>query len=170
MYSDPAGYIKTYIIYYNNPGSDFATQAKNRIGVGSNVVYKPVVSIKDFKDAWKNISGADVVYLYLHGGTGVLYFKGETMSISQINGLASKSIKKVFLFSCYGGAGSEGKNVAWAIAKRANATVIACTGSVSYIKYFGYTYARVSSISTCWNSYYYSSGKAKKSFYAWVMV
>ncbi|MDR1805602.1 MAG: hypothetical protein LBQ80_02370 [Clostridium sp.] len=108
--------------------------------------------------------------MYLHGGTGKLFFKGEKMTISQIKELSSKSIKKIFLFSCYGGDGKEGNNVAWAIAKRAGAKVIACTGSVSYQKWFGYTYARVSSIFTCWNSYYYSSGKAKKSLYAWGMV
>ena len=55
----------------------------------------------------------------------------------------SKKVKKgVYLFSCKGGAGNEGNNVAWMFAKLTSSKVYACTGSVSYSKIFGKYYAR----------------------------
>ncbi len=42
-----------------------------------------VTSNQDFINAWNSMSGTiDYVYLYLHGGTGVLYFKGESLGFS----------------------------------------------------------------------------------------
>lgn len=147
MYIDPDGYGKTYVFYYDNPGSGFKDQAMNSPYYNKNskdVVMIAVTSVADFKKAWNNMNGTiDLVYLYLHGGTGVLYFKGESMSMSQIKGLNSKSVKyRVYLFSCHGGDGKEGNNVAWAFAKLTSTSVIACTGSVSYSKIFGKYYAR----------------------------
>ena len=112
------------------------------------------------------------MYLYVHGGKengkGKLYFYGEAMS-----GVASLNYKtitgKVYLFSCNGGNGGS-NSFAAQIAKKTNARVIACSGSVSFQKWFGYTYARVSSIFTAWYQFYYSSGKLQSSFYAWLMV
>ncbi len=106
-----------------------------------------VTSNQDFIDAWNSMSGTvDYVFLYLHGGKGVLYFKGESLSFSgkqSFSSLNSKKVKKgVYLFSCKGGAGSEGNNVAWMFAKLTNSKVYACTGSVSYSKIFGKYYAR----------------------------
>ena len=147
MYIDPDGYGKTYVFYYDNPGSGFKDQAMNSPYYNKNskdVVMIAVTSVADFQKAWNNMSGTiDWVYLYLHGGTGVLYFKGESMSMSQIKALNSKSVKKrVYLFSCHGGDGKEGNNVAWAFSKLTGTSVIACTGSVSYSKIFGKYYAR----------------------------
>ena len=106
-----------------------------------------VTSNQDFIDAWNSMSGTiDYVYLYLHGGKGVLYFKGESLSFSgnqSFSSLNSKKVKKgVYLFSCKGGAGGEGDNVAWMFAKLTSSKVYACTGSISYSKIFGKYYAR----------------------------
>ena len=150
IYVDPTGYGRTYVIYYNNPGSGFYDQAMNSPYYNSkskNVYMISVTSNQDFIDAWNSMSGTiDYVYLYLHGGKGVLYFKGESLSFSgeqSFSSLNSKKVKKgVYLFSCKGGAGSEGNNVAWMFAKLTNSKVYACTGSVSYSKIFGKYYAR----------------------------
>jgi hypothetical protein len=63
-----------------------------------------VTSSQDFIDAWNSMSGTiDYVYLYLHGGTGTLYFKGECLNFSNsqsFSDLDSKKVKKgVYLFS-----------------------------------------------------------------------
>ena len=150
MYVDPTGYGRTYVIYYNNPGSGFYDQAMNSPYYNrksKNVYMISVTSNQDFIDAWNSMSGTiDYVYLYLHGGKGVLYFKGESLSFSgkqSFSSLNAKKVKKgVYLFSCKGGAGSEGNNVAWMFAKLTNSKVYACTGSVSYSKIFGKYYAR----------------------------
>ncbi|MBQ7857502.1 MAG: RHS repeat-associated core domain-containing protein [Oscillospiraceae bacterium] len=150
MHVDPMGYARTYVIYYNKPGSGFYDQAMNSpyYNRKSNDVYMlSVISNQDFIDVWNCLSGTiDYVYLYLHGGKGVLYFSGESLSFSgkqSFSSLKSKTIKKgVYLFSCKGGAGSEGNNVAWMFAKLTGTKVYACTGSVSYSKIFGKYYAR----------------------------
>ena len=78
------------------------------------------------------------------------------MWISQIKRLASRKVKyHVFLFSCYGGSGSEGSNVAWAIAKLTNARVTAFTGSVSYSRVFGKYFARKAWDWGCFKVFYY---------------
>ena len=150
MYVDPTGYGRTYVIYYNNPGGGFYDQAINSPYYNrksKNVYMKSVTSNQDFIDAWNSMSGKiDYVYLYLHGGKGVLYFKGESLSFSgkqSFGSLNSKKVKKgVYLLSCKGGAGNEGNNVAWMFAKLTSSKVYACTGSVSYSKIFGKYYAR----------------------------
>lgn len=98
-------------------------------------------------NAWNGMSGTiDYVYLYLHGGKGKLYFLNENLEFSgkkSFKNLKSKKVKNaVYLFSCYGGSGKEGNNVAWMFAKLTNSKVYACTGSVSYTKIFGRYYAR----------------------------
>ncbi len=150
MYVDPTGYGRTYVIYYNNPGGGFYDQAINSPYYNrksKNVYMISATSNQDFIDAWNSMSGKiDYVYLYLHGGKGVLYFKGESLSFSgkqSFGSLNSKKVKKgVYLLSCKGGAGNEGNNVAWMFAKLTSSKVYACTGSVSYSKIFGKYYAR----------------------------
>lgn len=150
MYLDPTGYGRTYVIYYNNPGSGFYDQAMNSPYYNrksKNVYMISVTSNQDFIDAWNSMSGTiDYVYLYLHGDKGVLYFNREDLRFSgkqSFSSLNSKKVKKgVYLFSCKGGAGSEGNNVAWMFAKLTRSKVYACTGGVSYSKIFGKYYAR----------------------------
>ncbi|MGI6746448.1 MAG: RHS repeat-associated core domain-containing protein [Acutalibacteraceae bacterium] len=174
MYIDPTGYAKVHVFYYNNPDSGFADQAKNsQLYNNENITFTPFISIANFKKAWNALSGTiDKLYLYMHGGTGLLYFKGESMKITDINGLASKTVKKIYLFSCYGGAGKEGNNVAWALAKKTGAQVIACTGSVSYNRRFvrwGAYLPRVAFKTPfgAWVQFYYEQGVAKSTFPSW---
>ena len=101
MYVDPTGYGRTYVIYYNNPGSGLYKQAMNSpyYNKKSKHVYTiGVTSNQDFIDAWNSMSGTiDYVYLYLHGGKGELYFKGESLDFSgeqSFSDLNSKKVKK----------------------------------------------------------------------------
>lgn len=150
MFIDPTGYARIYVIYYNNPGSGFYDQAMNSPYYNSknkNVYMIGVTSNKDFINAWNSMRGTiESVFLYLHGGTGMLCFKGESLGFSgrpNFSKLNSKKVKRaVYLFSCKGGAGSEGNNVAWMFAKLTNTNVYACTGGVSYSKVLGKYYAR----------------------------
>ena len=64
--------------------------------------------------------------------------------------------------SCKGGAGKEGNNVAWMIAKLTNSKVIACTGKVSYMKIFGKYIARMSRDLGSFRTFYY-----QKTFIFW---
>ena len=76
-----------------------------------------------------------------------MYLGQDTLSLSgrsAFKSLKEKSVKRIYLFSCKGGAGKEGANVAWMFAKLTNARVIACTGSVSYSKIGSKYYARKS--------------------------
>lgn len=147
MYYDPSGYGKTYVIYYKNNGSGFEEQVNHSPYFNKkskNVIIKSVNSATDFKNAWNSMSGdINYVYLYLHGGKGILYFKNSEMAVKEIKKLEKKKVKyRVYLFACHGGDGKESNNVAWAFAKLSSAKVIACTGSVSYSKMFGKYYAR----------------------------
>ncbi len=139
---DRLGYGKTYVIYYNNPGSDFYKQAMNSPYYNSkskNVYMHGVHSVAGFVKAWNNMSGSiDYVYLLLHGGKGKLYFYGEDFGFQgspNFKSLKAKNVKKrIYLLSCSGGAGKEGNNVAWMFAKLTKSKVYACTGGVTYRK------------------------------------
>ena len=80
----------------------------------------------------------DYVYLYLHGDQGEIWLDGEKIGFGDscsysFNDLASKKVNRgVFLLSCRGGAGPIEENVAAELAKKVKATVVACTGGVSY--------------------------------------
>ena len=147
---DPKGCAKTYVFYYNNKGSGFYTQAMNspyyKVG-GKNVYMKRVTYAQEFINAWNSMSGSiDYIYLYLHGGKGVLYFKGQTLGFSgqkSFISLRSKKVnKRVYLFSCKGGAGTTNNCVAWLLARLTSSKVYACTGSVSFSKFGKRYYAR----------------------------
>ena len=150
VYFDPTGHNKTYVFYYNYPGSDFYVQAYNSPYYNINsseVILKPVIYSKDFISAWNSMSGTiDYIYLYLHGGAGLLYFRGEEMSFNgsiKFSSLSYKKVQKcVYLFSCYGGSAKAGGVVAYAFANATSCKVQACTGSVSYLKIGGKYYAR----------------------------
>lgn len=102
MNVDSTGYSKTYVIFYNNSKSGFKTQAINSPYYKNNkVTMVGVGSSNDFINAWNKMSGSiDYVYLYLHGGTGVLYFRGETLGFSgskNFKKLKSKQVKKLYI-------------------------------------------------------------------------
>ena len=150
LFVDYTGYGRTYVIYYDNPGSGFETQAENSPYYDPNdkdIYMIGVTTRQDFIDAWNNMEGRiDHVYLYLHGGKGVLYFSDGSLTFSgKVNFSKLNPIKvqdNVFLLSCKGGAGKPGNNVAWLLARLTKTDVYACTGSVSYSKIFGEYYAR----------------------------
>ena len=170
IYSDSTGYGKTYVIYYDDPNSGFYTQAANSLYYDSNsknVCMIGVSTRQDFIDAWNGMNGdIDHIYLYLHGGKGALHFKGESMGFAEkhtFDELQKKKVSEcVHLFSCKGGAGKEGNNVAWMIAKLTNSKVIACTGKVSYMKIFGKYIARMSRDLGSFRTFYY-----QKTFIFW---
>ena len=170
IYSDSTGYGKTYVIYYDDPNSGFYTQAANSLYYNANsknVCMIGVSTRQDFTDAWNGMNGdIDHIYLYLHGGKGVLHFKGESMGFAEkhtFDELQKKKVSEcVHLFSCKGGAGKEGNNVAWMIAKLTNSKVIACTGKVSYMKIFGKYIARMSRDLGSFRTFYY-----QKTFIFW---
>ena len=151
---DSFGYAKTYMIYYDSPNTGFEEQALNSPYYDVNdedVILIGVVTDEDFIAAWNSMEGdIDYVYLYLHGGEGCLYFKGATMSFNGTYGKSFYSLnsiyvnKKVYLFSCSGGAGDESNNVAWMFSRLTSSRVSACTGSVSYSRLFGKYLARAS--------------------------
>ena len=163
VYVDPSGYGRIYVIYYNDPNSGFYQQAMNSPYYNrknKNVYMIGVKSNSDFINAWNRMSGqVDYVFLYLHGGKGVLYFKGESLGFygnKSFNSLKSKKVKRrVYLLSCKGGAGSEGNNVAWMFANLTSAKVYACTGSVSYSKLNGKYYARKAGDWGIFKTFYY---------------
>ena len=161
VYIDTTGNGRTYVIYYNNPGSDFYDQAMNSPYYNNKNVYMlSVISSQDFVDAWNSMNGQiDYVYLYLHGGEGKLYFKGESFAFS--GDLCFRDIefrkvnKRTVLFSCEGGAGKESSNVALELSKKTDSIVFACTGGVSYTKVCGKYYARKAFDLGLFHQYYY---------------
>ena len=94
----------------------------------------PVVSKKDFQEAWNSMSDPiDHIYIYVHGGEGKLWLNGEEMTIKEIKKLDSKKVNiNVNVFSCNAGKGKEETNVAWAFAKITMAKVVACSGKLSF--------------------------------------
>lgn len=163
MYVDLLGYGKTYVIYYNRIGSSFYDQAMNSPYYNKNnknVHMVSVQGVQSFINAWNAMSGTiDYVYLYLHGGSGMLCFSDGNLSFSgdkSFSKLISKKVKnRVYLFSCKGGAGSLGSNVAWKLAELTSTKVIACTGSVSFSKVFGKYYARKAKDWGVFKTFYY---------------
>ena len=164
IYVDFSGYGRTYVFYYNKPGSGFYEQAMNSPYYNKNsrnVYMIGVKTSKDFVKAWNSMKGPiDYIYLYLHGGKGVLYFNASNLTFSgktSFNDLKSIRVNKgVYLLSCKGGAGKEGNNVAYMFAKLTKSKVYACTGSVSYSNIFGKYYARKSCDLGIMKTFYYS--------------
>lgn len=78
----------------------------------------------------------------------------------------------IALFSCSGGDGIVGNNVALMFAKKTNSKVVACVGKVSFTKVFGKYYARSSPKKLgVWKYFYYENGKAKwslQSYLSWI--
>ena len=141
-YLDDSGYGRSYVFYYNKPGKDFTNQAMNSLWYekdDENMYMTGVRTCQEFIDAWNGMEEPiDYVYLYLHGDQGEIWLDGEKIGFGDscsysFNDLASKKVNRgVFLLSCRGGAGPIEENVAAELAKKVKATVVACTGGVSY--------------------------------------
>ena len=151
VFVDPSG-LKIVVFNYNRPGSGFDDQVQNSPyfdADSSTVEIKNLTTTQEFVDAWNGMDDSDIdsIYLYLHGGEGVLYFADGAIGVTgknSINELEGKNVNgKVYLFSCKGGKGAEGNNVAWGFASITGATVRATNQSVSYTKILGSYHARV---------------------------
>ena len=171
VFLDCRGYKKeTYVFVYSTGGS-FTDQAMNSPyfdSDDSDVIIVEVCTAQDFVENWNKMSLNDNVgdvYIYAHGGVGALYFMNSKISNSptgnsdySFSSLNHAEISgKVYLFSCHGGDGEEGNNVAWELAKVTDSVVRACTGSVSYSKGIlsGKYYARKSMDLGIWKNFYY---------------
>ena len=156
---DPTGYIKIGVLYYCNSKSSLSVQAHNSGYFklyDKNVKAYAVRTVYEFVKFWNSIpNNLDYIYLYLHGDPGVLHFAdgtlgfntgGKCSKVYSFKSLKGKKVKKgVILFSCYGGKGSYGNNVAWMFSEKiGRKPVVACTGGVSYYKIGGNYYARFS--------------------------
>lgn len=175
MFLDADGCKKIYVFYYN--GSDAGTlkeQAYNSAYFDpekDEVIMVEVNTKEDFVKKWNAMDDdVDEVYLYLHGEPGSLCFRDGNLTFDDDSGgytfgdLHSKNVKKVFLFSCGGGTGEEGNNVAWMFAKLTGGEVVATTSGVSYTKVGGKYEARVEKSdffkrSSGWGTYSYKKNK-----------
>ena len=163
IFADITGYGKTYVFVYST-GNDFIDQAEDSPYFDTedpDVIIIKVSTATDFVGAWNSMDeDIDNIYIYAHGGTGTLYFSES--QISNDSDITFASLEEVdvsgitYLFSCHGGDGEEGNNVAWELAKLTNSSVRACTGSVSYSKIFGHYYARKAFDWGIWKYFYYS--------------
>ena len=164
-YLDDSGHGRTYVIYYNREETGFTDQAMNSIAYDTedeNVHMIGVKKSQEFIDAWNGMEEPiDCVYLYLHGETGKLCFRDADMEVDgpcSFDSLNSKQVdKEVFLFSCHGGAGGIEQNVAAALVEKTKSTVVACTGSVSYLKIFGKYIPRKGFSFGAWGMFFYMS-------------
>ena len=140
-----------------------------------NVMMIPVITPDDFCNEWNALAGIEIssMYLYLHGGEGAFFFRYGTIRINggdrQFSELSTDVSLNgmIYLFSCSGGRGEEGNNVAWYLAGVTGATVRATAHRISYGKFFGEYYARVGTFRGImygvWRNFSYDDlGRAKK--------
>jgi|GEM_PF-6071763 len=129
-----------------------------------------------FLREWNKLDDSDItnLYLYLHGGEGNLFFLGSAINFTDSNitfsDLNNKNVKgRTYLFSCHGGQGEEGNNVAWEFAQKTSSKVLANRGGVSYTKTSGKYYARTDlkindryNITAVWGQYSYNKNGEEK--------
>lgn len=163
VFIDSCGREKTYVLYYDRENSGFYTQSHNsRYYNNNNVEFIAFTTVQEFTDAWNSTDGEiDEVYIYAHGGEGVLYFSDGELAVDgnrTFGSLNDVSVDDtIYLFSCSGGSGKEGSNVAWILADKTDTDVRACTGSVSFSKdwFTGEYYARKAFDCGIWKYFYY---------------
>jgi len=124
-------------IYYSYDGGlgAFTKQAKNSsYYYNSEAKLKPVRYVKGFKNAWKSIkSSIKKVYIYLHGGTGELYFDHEYLEYKKLKKYPKKKrLKKIYLLSCHGSSGEESVAKALYLATGKKARIYASKENVAY--------------------------------------
>ncbi|HOU10953.1 MAG TPA: RHS repeat-associated core domain-containing protein [Clostridiales bacterium] len=140
-YIDQTGHSRTYVFAYYHKDSQLPLNQfaeKSAYFKITDVNYFKVGTMSSFANAWNKMSGdIKYVFLYLHGWTGELNFYNETINTKDVvSKLANKTITGyIYLFSCKGGDGNEGENLAWALAKKNKVKVVACTAGVSYTNF-----------------------------------
>ncbi len=149
-YIDPSGHKSIKMLCYGEKrAKHFIKQGQNSGEYNrKNADIYYFSSDKDFIRKWNNLRGyMSKIYIYVHGGKGELYFYGKTLTVKGIrNKLKKKKVSTgVALYSCSGGSGKVGSNVAWAIAEKVpGKKILASEGSVSFRKEVGKYYARTS--------------------------
>ena len=169
---DIDGLSPIYVFYYNDSKKGFSMQAMNSpyFDIKSNDVKMiGVNSSEDFINSWNAMEyNVKDVYLYLHGGTGALYFKGNSITYNgkcSFSQMQKKHVEgKVNLFSCDGGHMKKGKSVATTLAKLTGTKVLANSGHVSYMNVFGKYYARSSFTPKYFGTWMNYSGSGRKFF------
>jgi len=184
------GWTHDTIVFYYTP--DFTTQAFNSPYYNSsagNVLMIPVLTATDFVTEWNKLDDSNIknMYLYIHSGDGRnepdglgnLCFKDSEICFSNKKNTYSSSVDwlfqdlnnkrvsdYVYFFGCRGGGiGKNGTNVAWTLAEKTGASVIATTGATgAWKKVNGVYYPTISwkCPFDTWERYYYSNGKASK--------
>ena len=116
-------YYKNYIFVYNNKETDFYAQAhwmSKYAYNNKNVIYIYIVSKEDFKREWNKLKGKIIldIHLFIHGDKDKLYFKGVTMTGTEVSKLSKLSMKgKLYLYACHGGTIVKGTSIAMRLAK-----------------------------------------------------
>ena len=116
-------YYKNYIFVYNNKETDFYAQAhwmSKYAYNNKNVIYIYIVSKEDFKREWNKLKGKKIldIHLFIHGDKDKLYFKGVTMTGTEVSKLSKLSMKgKLYLYACHGGTIVKGTSIAMRLAK-----------------------------------------------------
>jgi hypothetical protein len=153
MYVDPNG--EADVVFYQINPDGFEDQANNSGYFNSSsedVIMIGVSSADQFISAWNNLDDSDIddIYLFLHGGEGFIRFgSGENRTFLRLTDndfdkLENKNVNgKVYLFSCSGGKGSEGNNVAWKLVELTSTSVRATDNKVSFSMLFGKYQARI---------------------------
>ena len=136
---------KNIFFVYNNPGSDFNDQAKNMAKKSynnKNIEYIKITSVDEFTNEWNNLKERNDIgdiHLFLHGGPGRLYFKGEEMVYSDFENLDNLTISgKSYLYSCNGGTDFENTTIAYKFSEKLNGTSVraAVDSNVYYRSYY----------------------------------
>ena len=163
-----------YVFYY----SSLYEQASKSVYYNyrsKNVKAYKTDTIKAFVDAWNKMKNPYRVFLYLHGGSGELYFKNESIKSSNLYKKCNQiSVKNgIYLFSCKGGAGSDKNKVANVFTRLAGTYVYALPVGVSY-GYCGATLERYAKVemkyyflkmpNTYWHKYTAKYSKKKWSY------
>ena len=150
-FADYDGYLTVAVIYDDNDKEDGKSNIHNRrtamqiylaagLDEDSSVIPKPVNTALDFINAWNSVCDerVDVIVILVHGSPGKLWINGESIGASrgdtyQFDDLHEPQLNlQVTLLSCYGGADSATGSVAFHLANKTHAPVIANTSTVDF--------------------------------------
>ena len=178
-YTDPYGYAtsKNIFFVYNRSGNDFTSQAKwmRRYAYNDkNCVSFYLQKVSEFKSKWSDLCNYNIndIHLYLHGGTGFLYFHGESMSIDDIDSLEKVNLAgKIYLYSCNGGTNNQyGESVAGAICKKVSGVTVRAVvnGSVYYRAWYQLVSRKplTKEKNAYWADFHYGKYKGKYTVYS----
>ena len=135
-YVDPSGHRQIAVIYYTGSNGFYDQAHRSTEYSNENVDFYPIRQKDGLKNIWARIErkSSTKLYIYLHGGSKVLYFsdKGKITS-SELDSLLSsnKQLKKVYLYSCKGAEGGK-QSISYILWKKTKAKVYASKVGVSF--------------------------------------